>query len=131
MPFGDGTGPLGTGPRTGRGMGYCGGDQLRGFANLTATRGHFGRGRRGGHGWRHRFYATGLTGWRRAAMGWPRDGFGCPNPVPSDALLATREQELSWLQADLRCLEQTAENLRRQIDEMKAEPSAKGVAQPA
>lgn len=24
MPGGDRTGPLGTGPRTGRGMGYCG-----------------------------------------------------------------------------------------------------------
>ena len=25
MPFGDGTGPLGQGPMTGRGLGYCGG----------------------------------------------------------------------------------------------------------
>lgn len=109
-------------------MGYCGGYQMPGFANLAATRGYFGRGRGGGRGWRHRFYATGLTGWQRAAMEWPRGGFGMPYPMPFDAPLITREQELSLLEADLRCLEQTAENLRRRIDELKAEPAGKGAA---
>ncbi len=44
MPFGDGTGPMGQGPRTGRGFGYCSGHP------------HFGcmgpRGRGFGRGWR-------------------------------------------------------------------------------
>lgn len=127
MPFGDRTGPLGMGPRTGRGMGYCGGRQMLGSVNTVPGRGFGGRGR--GRGWRHRFYATGLTGWQRAAMGWPPGGFGFPNPVPFDTPLITREQELSLLEADLRCMEQTAENLRRRIDEMKAEPAEKGAAQ--
>ena len=33
MPFGDGTGPAGMGPMTGRGAGYCAGYQVPGFMN--------------------------------------------------------------------------------------------------
>ncbi|KUK37400.1 MAG: Uncharacterized protein XD67_1303, partial [Thermodesulfobacterium commune] len=31
MPWGDRTGPLGLGPRTGRGLGYCSGANTPGF----------------------------------------------------------------------------------------------------
>ena len=31
MPFGDGTGPLGLGPMTGRGLGYCTGHGRPGY----------------------------------------------------------------------------------------------------
>jgi hypothetical protein len=50
MPFGDGTGPAGLGPMTGRRAGFCGG---RGAA------GRIGPGV--GRGWRNWFRATGLT----------------------------------------------------------------------
>ena len=33
MPRGDGTGPTGTGPRTGRGAGYCAGNATAGYGN--------------------------------------------------------------------------------------------------
>jgi len=33
MPFGDGTGPLGLGPKTGRAAGFCAGFGRPGFAN--------------------------------------------------------------------------------------------------
>ena len=61
MPGGDRTGPLDAGPGTGRGMGYCGGFDrpvlpIR-LPDSTADSGF------GGHGWRHRFYATGVPGW--------------------------------------------------------------------
>jgi len=71
MPGRDRTGPLGAGPRTGRGMGYCGVYDRPGFANLTASsRGWFGFGRGGGgRGWRHRFYATGIPGWVSSTPG--------------------------------------------------------------
>jgi hypothetical protein len=45
MPQGDGTGPMGQGPMTGRGMGYCAGFNMPGFANAG-----FGRGLRRGFG---------------------------------------------------------------------------------
>lgn len=55
MPNFDATGPSGKGPRTGRGLGPCGGGSARGFG-----RGGFGRGFCGcgyGIGWR-RFYSA-------------------------------------------------------------------------
>ncbi|HIP57917.1 MAG TPA: hypothetical protein EYH00_01240 [Archaeoglobus profundus] len=33
MPWGDGTGPWGLGPRTGRGAGFCSGFPIPGFLN--------------------------------------------------------------------------------------------------
>jgi len=44
MPFGDGTGPRGTGPMTGRRAGYCAGFGQPGFANPIMGRGWFGFG---------------------------------------------------------------------------------------
>jgi hypothetical protein len=65
MPGGDRTGPLGAGPMTGRGAGYCGGYDAPGYAN-PGTRLGLRRGfRGGGHGWRQRYYATGLPRWAR------------------------------------------------------------------
>jgi hypothetical protein len=46
MPMGDRTGPMGLGPLTGRGAGFCAGFKVPGFANPTVGRGlGFGRGR--------------------------------------------------------------------------------------
>ena len=42
MPFGDGTGPQGMGPMTGRGAGYCVGSGRLGFNNPAFGRGWFG-----------------------------------------------------------------------------------------
>ncbi|QSZ26989.1 DUF5320 domain-containing protein [Aceticella autotrophica] len=59
MPRGNGTGPMGMGPRTGRGMGYCSGYNVPGYANRAG----FGMRR----GYRNMYYATGIPGWGRAA----------------------------------------------------------------
>ncbi len=48
MPGGDRTGPLGLGPRTGRGLGYCSGYNRPGF--MTRAFGWLGFGRFGGFG---------------------------------------------------------------------------------
>ncbi|MBP2071479.1 MULTISPECIES: DUF5320 domain-containing protein [Thermoanaerobacterium] len=57
MPRGDGTGPMGYGPMSGRGMGFCAGYNVPGCMN-----GHgFGMHR----GYRHMFYATGVPGYAR------------------------------------------------------------------
>ena len=42
MPWGDRTGPMGYGPMTGRGAGYCAGYQMPGSANPTPGRGFWG-----------------------------------------------------------------------------------------
>jgi len=50
MPFGDGTGPRGMGPMTGRGAGYCAGFTRPGLAGPSFGRGWFGFNRGVGRG---------------------------------------------------------------------------------
>jgi hypothetical protein len=57
MPFGDGTGPLGLGPMTGRAAGFCAGSRRPGFAN-----------RMPGYPY--------LYGYAPVAPTWPRWGYG-------------------------------------------------------
>ena len=54
MPRGDGTGPAGQGPRTGRGRGYCAGFSAPGFMNSGF--GRFGRGFGRGGFWSAGFF---------------------------------------------------------------------------
>ncbi len=57
MPRGDGTGPAGMGPMTGRGAGFCAGFRVPGFLNSSPGRGlGFGRGR----GYRRILWVAGL-----------------------------------------------------------------------
>ena len=44
MPAGNGTGPLGFGPMTGRAAGYCAGYSVPGYMNPVGGRGFLGRG---------------------------------------------------------------------------------------
>ena len=85
MPGGDGTGPMGLGPMTGRAAGYCAGYGVPGYMNPIPGRGYFGWGRGfwgagRGRGWRGWYRATGMPGWVRAAYGMP--AWGMPRPVP-------------------------------------------------
>lgn len=111
MPFGDRTGPAGLGPRTGRGLGFCSGFPVPGFTNRPGW-GFFGRG--GGRGWRNWFYATGLTGWQRATLGWPWWGAGTP------AAPFSREAELESLKQQAGFLESALENIRKRVAELES-----------
>jgi len=52
MPRGDRTGPSSEGPTTGRGMGYCTGNDHPGYMNSLSNRGGgYGRGFQGGPGY--------------------------------------------------------------------------------
>lgn len=106
MPGRDRTGPTGMGPMTGRAAGYCGGYAGGGFAVPPGGRGFMGRGRgRGGRrGWRNQFYATGLAGWQRSAVGEA----GLAGPAP-----ATGEQD------ELEMLKQQAEAISEQMQQIQ------------
>jgi hypothetical protein len=72
MPFGDGTGPMGRGPMTGRGAGYCAGSGRPGFASNVLRRGWLsfnrGFGRSAGRG-----RGRGVTRrWFNPFMSYPR-----------------------------------------------------------
>lgn len=82
MPRGDGSGPQGAGAMTGRGAGYCAGNNVSGFQNggtgfgKRGCRRGFGSGNGamnglvicGQRGNRFQFKQTGLAGWQRAGM---------------------------------------------------------------
>jgi len=114
MPFGDGTGPLGLGPMTGRAAGYCAGFGVPGYMNPVPGRGWgrgFGWGRGCGRGWRHWFWATGLPGWMR--WGW---WFGSPT-----APTATPEAEKQWLKNQAEFLQARLDEIRKRLDEIESE----------
>ena len=98
MPSGDRTGPMGFGPMTGRGFGYCAGYPTPGFAR------GWGRGMGGGRGWgrgmgwgRGRGYGAYGAGVGYGAYGAGVDAPGFPRAFPSAAetqedLTAYRDQ---------------------------------------
>jgi len=129
VPRGDGTGPLGMGPMTGRAAGFCAGYPVPGYMNPIPGRGFgmgFGRGRgfwgrSGGRGWRNWFYATGLPGWPRAAMGWPAWGMGGRPPYTPTATPPSREQQLEALKSQAEYVESALSELRKRIEELESE----------
>ena len=121
MPGGDHTGPMGQGPQTGRGLGYCAGFDQPGWANPGLGRRGQGRGMGmgfgAGRGWRHRFFATGLTGWQR---GWRR-GEPLTDVTPTgDTAELDRAHELHLLQTQLQGLERRADQLRERLSQLQA-----------
>ena len=129
MPGGDRTGPLGFGPMTGRGAGFCAGYSVPGYMNPVPGAGYrgWGRGRGGGFGFgggwgrgrRNRFYATGLTGWQRAAWA-PAWGGAYPYSYPPAAPVITREQELDALKSQAAYFEDALKDIQRQIEEIQS-----------
>jgi len=126
MPGGDKTGPLGAGPMTGRGAGFCAGYDVPGYMNPSFGRG-FGRGRGGGfgrgfqgggRGWRHQYYATGVPGWAR--------GYGYPYPVASPVGSGTpvsaktfQAEELAYLKEQARYFRGALEDIEKRVNELQ------------
>ena len=115
MPGGDGTGPMGYGPLTGRGAGYCRGYGMPGFANPGPGMGRRFMGRRGlgmgfgrglGHGWGR--------GWCRWALPYGTDGFY------GDYCLG-REDEKAVLTNEVQLLKNRLAQLDKRLREIGAE----------
>jgi len=116
MPRGDGTGPGGMGPMTGRAAGYCAGYQVPGFANPVAGRGYgFGRG-----------MGMGFRGGRGPRMGVPyagyNPGFAGTAPYPAQV---TEQQELESLQQQAEYITSTLEQINKRITELESKQSEK------
>lgn len=115
MPRGDGTGPRGFGPMTGRATGFCTGFGAPGFANFfpggfcrARDRGRTGRGR-GFRNWR---YGTGLTDWQGTG------GYG-PSSFPYAGPAMNKQQEVNELKAQITYLEDILEGIRLQLKELE------------
>jgi hypothetical protein len=125
MPGLNRTGPLGEGPRTGRGLGLCNprsGDLATRFA-WGAGRGHgFGRGRgfgRGfgpGMGW-GRGYGRGF-GWRRFGASWST---GYAPAYTPETLESGEEVEILRSEAD--SLKKALDQINKRIDKLERKSS--------
>lgn len=113
MPRGDGTGPWGQGPMTGRGLGYCASNDNPGFAapgpGMALGRG--GRSGGGGGGGRGAG-GRGASGGRGMRWGAP---WACWPPVPTAVPAADEQtvlqQQRQYLQAQLALIEQQLSDL--------------------
>jgi len=119
MPRGDGAGPMGAGPMTGRGAGYCAGYSLPGYANPVGGRHYYGWGTwNRGRGYRHWYHATGPTGWARASRGMPAwGGYGWhypAHPVPP----VSPQQEMEMLKSEAQELEQGLKEIKKRMEEL-------------
>ena len=131
MPRGDGTGPAGLGPMTGRAAGYCAGYSTPGYMNPISGRGFWGGarggfGRGGGRGRRNWYYATGIPGWARAAYGYPAFGSGV-NPYgayPYGQEL-TPKQEIDMLKQEADFMKSQLKDIQSRIDTLKKSEGAK------
>jgi len=121
MPRGDGTGPMGMGPMTGRAAGFCAGFGVPGYANPIPGRG-FGMGRGwfggGGRGWRHWYYATGLPGWMRAGYA---PAWGMPYPPAWDMSAPSPEQETAALRQQAEALKAALDQINQRLEEIGKE----------
>jgi len=124
MPRGDGTGPGGLGPMTGRAAGYCAGYSTPGFMNPSGGRLGlgFGYGRGYGRGM-GRGYGRGM------GRGYGR-GFvsGYVNPIPYNAPVygggyyqppIEPKQEIGMLNEDAKALKGQLEEINKRLSELK------------
>ncbi len=117
MPRGDGTGPAGMGPMTGRAAGYCAGYPSAGFMNPGVGGGGawgrgFGMGRGLGLGFRG---GRGTRGFAPAGYAPPAYPAGVPQAAPA------AEQESEVLREQIQHLENTLNAARNRLNEIETE----------
>jgi len=121
MPYGDRTGPRGRGPRTGRGMGFCNGFDVAGYANRggflhDAGRPYVNTG--GGWGHRHWYHATGLPGWMRGGR-----NFASPYRDASvSAPVSSHIDERELLRDEAAYFEEVLAGIRERISKLETVP---------
>jgi hypothetical protein len=117
MPRGDGTGPGGMGPMTGRAAGFCAGYSMPGYANPVGGRGM-------GMGWgRGRGF-----GWGRTGYGFPAYGAAAgPYAYGSAPFIPTvaPQQELDSLKGQAEYFEDALDGIKKRIEELESRKSSK------
>jgi len=110
MPSGDRTGPMGQGPVTGRGLGFCSGYDSPGYTKgFGAGMGRgfgFGRGRGFGRG-------------QGRGFGWGRN-FGAPYPgypYPGQAL--SKDDEIKMLKLQAEALARSQKEIEDRLSELE------------
>jgi len=120
MPRGDGTGPGGLGPMTGRAAGYCAGYSVPGYMNPSGGRLGLGFGYGRGYG---RGFGRGMgRGYGRAY--WPANSYPVsPPPVAYGGGFyqptIEPKQEMEMLAEDAKALKEQLEEINKRVSELK------------
>jgi len=120
MPRGDGTGPGGLGPMTGRAAGYCAGYSVPGYMNPSGGRLGLGFGYGRGYG---RGFGRGMgRGYGRAY--WPANSYPVsPPPVAYGGGFyqptIEPKQEMEMLAEDAKALKGQLEEINKRVSELK------------
>lgn len=118
MPGGDRRGPLGYGPMTGRGMGFCAGYDRGGFASNFQGR-RFGR-RGGGPGFNRGYYG----GYGRG-RGYRNRFFNAPPSMPygdwgyRETFELTPEREMDMLKNEAKVIQEELDFIQARIKELE------------
>lgn len=124
MPRGDGTGPAGQGPMTGRALGYCAGynspGYTKGYGMGMAWGGGRGRGARGfgrgmawgrGRGWGYRTFYPSLVS--------PGYSYAPVAPLSEDQQLDMLKQEKTFLESELSGIKNAIEDISKRITDLE------------
>ena len=124
MPGGDGTGPSGLGPMTGRRAGYCAGYSAPGYASTIpgGARGFgYGRGFGRGRGWGRGFGRRFGSGWG----GYPY-AYGDPYMVPSYPVDITPKQEADMLRAEAKVMQEEISAINQRVKDLESTKTSEG-----
>ncbi len=127
MPGGDKTGPVGSGPMTGRAAGYCAGNSAPGYANLGYGRGFYRGGRGYGRG-RGRCFGRRGYGYPQVIIAPainPQNNIPITQPQLPEQEVATLENYQKNLAAEKADLEQEMEGVKARLAELNAKKENK------
>lgn len=125
MPGGDGTGPGGLGPMTGRAAGYCAGYSVPGYMNPISGRGGLGYGRGWGRGrglGRGRGWGRGFA-WQGAAYPYAYGDPSYASPYggyPPYAPDVTPQQEADMLKEQAKAIQSELKSINERIGELES-----------
>ncbi|MGC8943040.1 MAG: DUF5320 domain-containing protein [Caldisericia bacterium] len=128
MPYGDRTGPLGYGPRTGRGLGFCSGYRTPGSLNPIGfnwgfRRGFgvgFGRGFGGGFGGTRGGFGRGFGGyWTYTRRNFGNQFYDYPTPYSSTKPIYSAKEEKDILLEESKNLERELDAIKERISELE------------
>ncbi|MBD3187703.1 hypothetical protein GF325_12785 [Candidatus Bathyarchaeota archaeon] len=125
MPGGDGSGPNGMGPLTGRRLGYCAGYSVPGYMNRPYGLG-LGLGRRGGWGGGFGRGRGGGMGWGRGSVPvappatWYPSGVPPATGVPPASQLDALKAQKSYIESQLEHMNQALGEISKRISELES-----------
>ncbi len=105
MPSGDRTGPLGQGPLTGRGFGFCTGYRNN---NIRVSRGS-----------RRRFFATGIPGWKWFGYQGQFNTYGKGAPFQGAGEQYSAEEEKEILKAETEVLKNQLDRINERLNQLE------------